>query len=216
MEAILVHTVSGKYGGSYSTRKDGNALRRHCNINWKPCGPVEKTAQQSPDQRSILTKGKMGQSEEEAEWLPRACHHSARPGGDQKGVIASTFLASVIEFLRVWFTIVEKLRKKGGHSRCHDGLGVFTVHNYHCNPVGSSYPHCAWLWTDNADLAGNWYNYIQLRQEFGSGAQLLMLKVFYVPVSHLGMAGRWMSLSQTGQHGSWVVNEITWLQATQK
>lgn len=81
VEAILVHTVSGKYGGSYSTRKDRNALRRHCNINWKPCGPVEKTAQQLPDQRSTFTKGKMGQSKEEAEWLPRDGHHSARPRG---------------------------------------------------------------------------------------------------------------------------------------
>lgn len=36
---------------------------------------VEKTAQQLPDQRSTLTKGKMEESEEEGEWLPQACLH---------------------------------------------------------------------------------------------------------------------------------------------
>lgn len=39
---------------------------------------VEKAAQQLPDQRSTLTKGKMEESEE-GEWLPRACRHRARP-----------------------------------------------------------------------------------------------------------------------------------------
>ena len=101
VEAILVHTVSGKYGGSYSIRKDRNALRRHCNINWKPCGPVEKTAQQLPGQRSTLTRVRWDSLKKKENGSPELAITVHGPGGNQKGVIVSIFLASVIEFLRV-------------------------------------------------------------------------------------------------------------------
>lgn len=126
-EAILVHTVSGKYGGSYSTRKDRKVLSRHYNINWKPCRLWRK------QHSSYLIRGAPS---------PRVRWKSQKKKENGSPKLASMFLASVIEFFRVWFTIVEKIKKKGGHSRRHGGLGVFTVHNYQCNPVGSSYSHC--------------------------------------------------------------------------